>query len=135
MKMNIYDLIGTVANDPMHIDTSSKYRNSVELSGFLLRKPKFITHDKTGVTSCSMVIYQIIPREGGFNVCVYSCMVYYEELIEQLKKQDKVAFVAITGKVRHSKKIKGMYIQVANMATAFELEYDLTDEYQQGEAL
>ena len=53
------ETISDMLPNPILIDMTYKYRNNIELSGWIIRKPKFIKHDKTGVESCSLLLYQI----------------------------------------------------------------------------
>lgn len=122
----ISQLISDLALNPLMIDMTYKYSNVVELSGFLLRKPKVFKHDTKNVESCSFIVYQINNTSGSVRVETFSCITYVTELIEQLKVQDKVLLVANVGKIRYSSKI-GEYIQVLEMATLYELENDLVD--------
>ena len=55
-------------------------------------------------------------------------MCYVKELIEQLKKQQKVLFVATVGKLRHHFKY-GDYSQVVEMQTLAELDLPLANEW------
>ena len=102
-----------------------KYRNNVELSGWIIRKPKFIKHDRTGVESASILLYQI---NGELKIESFNCMCYVKELIEQLKKQKKVLFVATVGKIRHHFKY-GDYSQVVEMKTLAELDVPFAAEW------
>lgn len=124
----VEDVINELVLNPATIDMTYKYRNNVDLSGWVIRKPKFIKHDIKGVESCSLLLYQINNSNGEIKVECYSCMVYVKELVEQLKKQENVLFVATVGKLRYSPKIRGYYSQVVEMATLMELDVPLADE-------
>jgi len=125
----INELIDEIVGNPIVIDMTYKYKNSIELSGWVLRKPKFITHDKTGVESCSLLLYQINNVNGEIVMNSFSCMVYVKELIEQLKTTNNVIFVACVGKVRHHYKF-GDYTQVLEMETIAELPNELAREWE-----
>ena len=114
--------------EPMLMEMTYKYRNDVELSGFIIRKPKFIKHDKTGVESCSLLLFQINNANGQLKLESFNCMVYVKDLIEQLKEQKNVLLVATVGKLRHHFKY-GDYSQVVEMKTLYELDIPLANEW------
>lgn len=124
----ITDTINKVLEHPLLIDMTHKVKNDVVLSGFILRKPKFIKHDKTGVESCSLPLYQITNANGKIKFESFSTMIYVRELIDQLKQIDKVLFVATVGKLRHHPKL-GDYSQIVEMETLAELDIELADEW------
>ena len=124
----INDVVDKLVLSPITIDMTYKYKNTVELSGWIIRKPKFIKHDKTGVESCSLLLFQINNKNGEIKLESFNCMVYVKELIEQLKVQDKVLFVATIGKVRHHYKY-GDYSQIVEMQTLAELDLPLANEW------
>lgn len=128
-KKTLNELIDEILPNPVIIDMTYKYRNAVELSGWVLRKPKFIKHDKTGVESASLLLYQINNANGELVMTSFSCMVYVKDLVDQLKKQDKVIFVACVGKIRHHFKY-GDYTQVLEMETIAELPNELAMEWE-----
>ena len=121
--------IEELALNPATIDMTYKYSNNVELSGWIIRKPKFIKHDKKGVESASLLLYQIHNANGKIEIECFSCMVYVKELVEQLKKQETIIFVATVGKLRYSYKIRGYYSQVVEMATLMETDTPLANEW------
>ena len=124
----INDVVDKLVLNPITIDMTYKYKNTVELSGWIIRKPKFIKHDKTGVESCSLLLFQINNKNGEIKLESFNCMVYVKELIEQLKVQDKVLFVATIGKIRHHYKY-GDYSQIVEMQTLAELDLPLANEW------
>ena len=124
----INDIVDKLVLNPITIDMTYKYKNTVELSGWIIRKPKFIKHDKTGVESCSLLLFQINNKNGEIKLESFNCMVYVKELIEQLKVQDKVLFVATVGKLRHHFKY-GDYSQVVEMQTLAELDIPFAAEW------
>ena len=124
----INDIVDKLVLNPITIDMTYKYKNTVELSGWIIRKPKFIKHDKTGVESASLLLFQINNKNGEIKLESFNCMVYVKELIEQLKVQEKVLFVATIGKVRHHYKY-GDYSQIVEMQTLVELDLPLANEW------
>lgn len=124
----VKDTLNEIALNPITIDMQYKYRNNIDLCGWVIRKPKFIKHDKKGVESCSLLLYQIYNNNGEIKVECFSCMVYVKELVEQLKQQETIFFVATVGKLRYSPKIRGYYSQVVEMETLFELDTPLINE-------
>ena len=129
MKMKpLKDTIDLMLGNPVLTEMTYKYRNNVELSGWIIRKPKFIKHDKTGVESCSLLLFQINNVNGELKIESFNCMCYVKELIEQLKKQQKVLFVATVGKIRHHFKY-GDYSQVVEMQTLAELDIPFANEW------
>ena len=129
MKMKpLKDTIDLMLGNPVITEMTYKYRNNVELSGWIIRKPKFIKHDRTGVESASILLYQINNVNGELKIESFNCMCYVKELIEQLKKQQKVLFVATVGKIRHHFKY-GDYSQVVEMKTLAELDTPFANEW------
>ena len=129
MKMKpLKDTIDLMLGNPVLTEMTYKYRNNVELSGWIIRKPKFIKHDRTGVESASLLLFQINNVNGELKIESFNCMCYVKELIEQLKKQQKVLFVATVGKIRHHFKY-GDYSQVVEMQTLAELDMPFANEW------
>ena len=122
------DTIDSMLGNPVLTEMTYKYRNNVELSGWIIRKPKFIKHDRTGVESASILLYQINNVNGELKIESFNCMCYVKDLIEQLKKQKKVLFVATVGKIRHHFKY-GDYSQVVEMKTLAELDTPFANEW------
>lgn len=125
---SLKETVEEMLQSPILIDMTYKYRNSIELSGWIIRKPKFIKHDKTGIESCSLLLYQVNNTNGILKLETFACMCYVKDLIEQLKKQDKVLFVATVGKIRHHYKY-GDYSQIVEMETLAELDLPLANEW------
>lgn len=125
MSKPIKKIIDKLVLNPITIDMQYKYRNNIDLSGWVLTKPKFIKHDITKVESCSLLLYQIYNMNGTLKIECFSCMVYVKDLVEQLKKQENVFFVATVGKLRHSNKINSDYSQIVEMKTLLELDMPL----------
>ena len=117
-----------MVTNPVLIDMTYRYKNNVELSGWIIRKPKFIKHDKTGVESTSLLLFQVNNTNGELKIESFSCMCYVKDLIEQLKDQKKVLFVAIVGKIRHHYKY-GDYTQIIEMKTLAELDLPFAAEW------
>ena len=124
----ITQVINDIVKNPLCIDMAYKTKNTVELSGWVLRKPKIIKHDKTRVESCSLLLYQIVNSHGEIKVESFSCMVYVKDLVDQLKNVDKVLFLACVGKIRHHKEY-GDYTQVSEIITLAELDIDVAEEW------
>ena len=124
----INDIVDKLVLNPITIDMTYKYKNTVELSGWIIRKPKFIKHDKTGIESCSLILYQINNAKGEIRLESFNCMVYGQNLVDQLKKVDKVLFVATMGIMRHHFKY-GDYSQITEIETIAELDIRLTNEW------
>lgn len=122
------DTIDLMLGNPVLTEMTYKYRNNVELSGWIIRKPKFIKHDRTGVESASLLLFQINNVNGELKIESFNCMCYVKELIVQLKKQQKVLFVATVGKIRHHFKY-GDYSQVVEMQTLAELDIPFANEW------
>ena len=122
------ETIELMLHNPLTMDLTYKYHNSVKLSGFIIRKPKFIKHDKTGRESCSFILHQINNVRGELKLESFCCVTYSTTLIEQLKKVDKVLFVVTMGILRHHFKY-GDFSTVTEMETLAELDIDLTYEW------
>ena len=126
--MNYKKTIDKLMLNPIVVDMTYKYANNVELSGWIVRKPKFIKHDTKNVESSSILLHQISNSNGEIKIETFNCMCYVKDLIEQLKKQNKVLFVVIVGKVRHHYKY-GDYTQILEMKTLAELNIPLANEW------
>lgn len=125
----IEQVLDKVIESPVIIDLTHRYNNQVELSGWVLRKPKFIKHDKTGIESCSLSLYQINNANGTIKVESFSCMCYVKDLVEQFKKVKNVLYIATMGKVRHHFKY-GDYTQITEIETIYELKIPLAKEWE-----
>ena len=125
--MKIENVVNRLVLKPQLIDMTYKYNNQVELSGWLLKKPKFIKHDKKGTESCALSLYQVNNTNGMIKIDMFYCMVYVKDLIEQLKKVDKVLFLATMGKVKHHFKY-GDYSHITEIKTLSQLNIPLADE-------
>lgn len=123
ITQTINDLIA----NPILVDMTYKYRNSIELSGWVIRKPRFIKHDITGVESCSLSLYQINNIRGQIKVESFCLMVYVKDLIQQLKEQKNILFIATMGKVRHHLN-HGDYTQVTEIETLAELDIPFVED-------
>ena len=129
MKMKpLKDTIDSMLGNPVLTEMTYKYRNNVDLSGWIIRKPKFIKHDRTGVESVSLLLFQINNVNGELKIESFNCMCYVKELIEQLKKQKNILFVATVGKLRHHFKY-GDYSQIVEMQTLAELDIPFAAEW------
>ena len=126
--MNYKKTIDKLLLNPIIVDMTYKYRNDVTLSGWIIRKPKIIKHDTKNIESASIILHQINNSNGEIKIETFNCMCYVKDLIEQLKKQDKVLFVATVGKIRHHYKY-GDYSQILEMETLVELDLPLANEW------
>lgn len=126
MKQITKTINDLIAN-PIMVDMTYKYRNSIELSGWVIRKPRFIKHDITGVESCSLSLYQINNIRGQIKVESFCLMVYVKDLIQQLKEQKNILFIATMGKVRHHLN-HGDYTQVTEIETIAELDIPFVED-------
>lgn len=127
------DVIEEMVRHPATIEMAFKTKNSVELSGWVLRKPKFIKHDKTGVESCSLPLYQLTNSKGNAKIESFSTMIYNKDLVGKLKKVDTVIFIASVGKIRHHKQY-GDYVQISEIQTLIELDIPLAEEWRKKDA-
>lgn len=123
----INELVDTLTQHPLVVEIAYKYRNSIELNGFILKKPKFFKHDIRKTESCSFLLYQITNQKGVVKLEIVACMTYVKELVAQLKTIDKVVFVATVGKVRYSKQVHSDYDQVLEMKTLYQLDLPLVE--------
>ena len=128
MKMTFKKAIDKLMLNPLTIDMTYKYTNNVALSGWIVRKPKYIKHDTKNIESCSFLLNQISNFNGVVKIETFSCVCYVKDLVEQIKKQKNILFVAIVGKVRHHYKY-GDYTQVVEMQTLAEIDLPLANEW------
>ena len=125
----INNTIGELLKNPLMQDMAYKYRNSIEISGFIIRKPKLIKNDKTGMESCSFILFQIDTNSKGSYSESFGCITYDKNLIAELKELKGITFVACVGKYRFNKKINTHYSQVSEMKVLYELDIPLCEEY------
>ena len=126
--MNFNKLIGELVQNPIVVDYSNKYTNNIELNGFIVKKPRFFKHDKSGIESCSFVLFQLTNNASRLEIASFSCMTYIKELVDQLRQVDKVLMVHCSGKLIYSKKVQGCYPQVIAIETLYEFDLDLENE-------
>ena len=122
------DTIEEMLNSPVLTAMTGKYKNSIDLSGWIIRKPKVVKHDTKKTQSCSFILYQINNIKGVLKIDSYECITYITDLVRQLEKLDNIIFVATIGKVRHHYKY-GDYTQVLEMTTIAELTLPLAEPY------
>lgn len=127
MKLN--DALIELSKNPLIVSGSYKYQNRIELSGLIVRKPKFIKHDKTGIESCSFILQIINNVNGEIKLETFSCMTFVRDLVEQLKNQEKVIFVSCIGKLMYSPKVHGNYTQITYIETLCEFDMELAPEW------
>lgn len=125
----INNTIGELLKNPLMQDMAYKYRNSIEISGFIIRKPKLIKNDKTGMESCSFILFQIDTNSKGSYSESFGCITYDKNLIAELKELKGITFVVCVGKYRFNKKINTHYSQVSEMKVLYELDIPLCEEY------
>lgn len=126
----IDEVFNELLQHPMLVQIKDKQQNYWILSGYILRKPKFIKNDNNGVESASLLLYQVNPTVGNTSVQVFSVVTYVKDIVEEIKKIDKVSFVTFCGKGTFSKKINGLYFQATVMEKSFELGIDLADKWE-----
>ena len=122
------DTIEEMLTSPVLSSLTHKYKNSIDLSGWIIRKPKVVKHDTKKIESCSFILYQINNIKDVLKIDSYECITYITDLVRQLEKQDNIIFVATIGKVRHHYKY-GDYTQVLEMKTIAELNMPLIEPY------
>ena len=125
--MNFKELVEQLTKNPFLIELGTGYRDNIDLSGFVLRKPRFYKSDKRGIESCSFFLYQIVPTSKGLRVESFSCITYVKSLVDQFKDLKNVIFIATVGKFKHSYKINNNYSQVVEIETIAEFEEQLVD--------
>ena len=127
MSKTLEDIVKDISSNPVVVEMTRRYTNEIALSGFILQKPKIITHSVSGKESCSFILYQVNNTDNGLEYNSFSCITYTKELVDQFKNLNKVILVATDGKMRYSKKVKFFYSQVYNIKTLCELENDLIE--------
>lgn len=126
----ITEIIKELALNPLVLENQENYRNVCKVSGYLIRQPKFIKNDKTGVESCSFILYQINNEKGSVTTDSFGCMTYIKEIVEKLKTINTVAFIEVMGNYRYQRKLKTHYTQATTMKIVFELDTELTEQWE-----
>ena len=115
---------------PLVRELQGKFRNNVEVSGFILRKPKFIMTKKGKPReSACFILYQPKFSSQYVKVDSFSCMTFTEDLVEQFKKLDNVIYVNCLGTLRFSRKVNSLYVAVNQITTNGELDIKLAEAY------
>lgn len=125
----IEEVVKELTQNPMLTQVKGKQQNNAVLGGFILRQPKFIIHDKTGVESCSLLLYQLNQTKGNTSILVISVVTYVKDIIEELKKINQVTYVTFLGKLGSSKKIAGTFVQAMAYQKEFELDIELAEPW------
>lgn len=133
MSREVEQVVNELMELPFINDMTHKYRKEASISGFILRKPKYIKHDLTQKESCTFQIYQIDNEGGATKIYSYSIIAYTLDIIEQLKKLDKVCLVALVGTIFYSTKTKCLCIRVGEIKTLMECDIELADEWRKKE--
>lgn len=127
--MKISEVIAKVVENPITVGMSKRYKNSVAISGWVLRKPKFQTFDSNGIESCSLILYQMENTTDYLKMQSYSIMIYDPTLVQELKNIKSVVFLAGVGKLCFSKKIKSLYCHLEEAKIVYELDIPLAEEW------
>lgn len=122
---DIQDALIELSKHPLIHDMAYKYRNAVEVSGFLVREPNFIKNDKTGMESCSFLLYQVEHTQKGLMVDIFGCLTFDDNLIKELAKLKGITFLACVGKYRYNKKRNTHYAQISEMKVLYEIDMPL----------
>lgn len=124
----LLQVIEELQQNPITNSMNKRYTNSCSLNGFVLKKPHFIKHDTRGIESCSLLLYQLFTANGTNTLQTYTCMVFEKDLVDQLKSVDKVMLFAVSGKLKYSKIIKGLYLHILEIHTLCETDIDLVEQ-------
>lgn len=111
---------------PIVVDSQLKQKNVVQMSGWVIKKPKITHNEERDTYACSFVIYQYKTIGRRAHYSSYTCMTYIPELVKQFGQQENVIMLGCVGKIETSKKY-GHYINVTELVTLCELDDPLVD--------
>lgn len=129
MARTINDIITETLEQPITVELNQKYKNNIDLTGFVLRKPKIITSKTSGIKSVSFILYQLHQNAGFTRVTSYSCLSFDNDLIEQFAKLNNVVFLSVLGALRYSKVVKSTYCEAFKVNTSATFDIDLIEQY------
>lgn len=125
------DTIEKVRTSIYALTIENMYKNTVCLSGWIIPKPNFFKHDKTGKESVSFIIVQYIRDSQGYAYYKsYSLLSYVTQVIETLKNQKKICYIICDGQVQFSSLKKMFYPQIYDLRVIYSLDLDLESEEQ-----
>lgn len=126
--MNTNETIGFILNSELAPETTYRYKNTIVLSGWVIRKPKFILSEKSRVESCSLLLFQINKTTRYIKIDSFSCLAFDKIVVEELKKLNYVTYIGLLGVLRYSKKA-GLHIQITSTKVLKKTKLPLTAEY------
>lgn len=130
VSVNISEVIAKVVENPVVLDMTKRYKNQIAISGWVLRKPKFTVYDSNGVESCSLILFQFENTADVLKIQTYSCMVYEQEIVKQIKNMKNVFYIAGVGKLCYSKIVHGLYAHLMELDIPRELDIPLAPQWE-----
>ena len=110
-------------------DIDNCYKNLVYLSGWIIDKPRVITHDTLGRESVSFIIAQFNTNSEGFAYAkTFHLMSYVTPIVETIKSLTNISFIICKCQLQYNNKTKRFYPQVYELKVADKLAYPLDQE-------
>ena len=112
------------------------YKNLVCLSGWILDKPRVITHDTLGRESVSFIIAQFNRDRNGFSYMkTYHLLSYAKSVVNIIKELTSISFIICDCQLQYNNKTKRFYPHVYDLKveSILPLELDQESENENGE--
>ena len=121
------DKIKEISKTSISMVARNRYDNSVQLTGFIVQKPKVIQGKIN--RSCSFIIHQISNDLQGTNDSSFSLITYVPEIIEKLINLDKVCLIHCLGVLAFNRVKKMQYVHVSMAEISYVLDMELEPPY------
>lgn len=116
------DKIKKVGKTSICVALNTKYTNIIQMTGFILQKPRVINGRNK---SCSFIVHQITNNiEGTFDKS-FCLITFVPELVEYLSKIDKVSVIHCAGVLAFNKVKKSLYAHITDLKISYQLDMEL----------
>lgn len=123
--------IKQIADSSLNFGMNNRYANSVQLSGWIMQKPKFSHNPRTNSKAVSFILVQVMTTPTGeIETNSFSIITYVDGIMEQLLKLEHVAFVVMIGKLVFNRYKKTTSPQLLQCEITHETDIELEPSYE-----
>ena len=125
------DKIKQIAESSLNFGMNNRYANSVQLSGWIMQKPKFSHNPRTNSKAVSFILFQVMTTPTGeIETNSFSVITYVDGIMEQLMKLEHVAFIVLIGKLVFNRFKKTVSPQLLQCEITHETDIELEPSYE-----
>ena len=122
------ELVEKVRKSQYALAIENTYKNQAYFSGWIITKPYIIKHDKTNKESVSFILVQFMRDSKGIAYMkTYSMLSYVTQVVDLLKKQEKVCFIICDCQIQFNGKTRQNYPQVYDLRITYDLDLKLDE--------